>query len=299
MLEGLCLNWGFYFTSVVSSQLGSSDIQKSIQTHLPDSPRFHSNLPSTNSHNYAKTLRRNRKIASRIFRRVFLARLIIFTLFVEKVDLCRDPYAPFDEYRKRWLLLQVLPQLGHPKTWDVFDKLAGLLSSASDAWVMSSSQTYLERARELSACEKEGTQEPTPFFCVLDEAQFAATQHAQSFRSDQNDCPRPILREIVRAWEEQSSGQGVFMVVAGTGISKDVVDSAMTSAIMKESKYRWCSDTGAFDKPDIQRQYLIEYLPKSLIQSEPGARLLQRLWYWLRGRYVVISLSFMSKDRLS
>ncbi|XP_006457031.1 hypothetical protein AGABI2DRAFT_122905 [Agaricus bisporus var. bisporus H97] len=286
LFEGLCQNWGFYFTSLVdSSQLGSSDVQKSIQAYIPHSFRFHFNLPSPNSNNYATALRRNRCIARRIFRRVLLARLIIFTLFAEKMDLCRDPHSSFDEYKKRWLLLQVLPQLGHPKTWDIFDKLASLLSTASDNWVTSSSQSYLERARELSASEQEGFQEQTPFFCVLDEAQYAATQHTDSFRSDQNDCSRPILREIVRAWEEQSCGQGVFMVVAGTGISKDVVDSAMTSAIMKDSRYRWCSDTGAFDTPETQRQYLTEYLPKSLVQSESGMRLLDRLWYWLHGRH--------------
>lgn len=74
------------------------------------------------------------------------------------------------------------------------------------------------------------------------------------------------------------------MVVAGTGISKDVVDQAMASAIMKDSRYRWCSDTGAFDDPSIQQRYLKKYLPKSLLESPTGVRLLERTWYWLHGR---------------
>lgn len=46
----------------------------------------------------------------------------------------------------------------------------------------------------------------------------------------------PILSEIVRTWEGQLVGHGVFIVVGGTGISKDIVDQAMTSAIMKASR---------------------------------------------------------------
>lgn len=74
------------------------------------------------------------------------------------------------------------------------------------------------------------------------------------------------------------------MVVAGTGISKDVVDQAMASAIMKESKYRWCSDTGAFDDIQIQRRYIERYLPASFASSLSGKRLMERINYWLRGR---------------
>ena len=82
-----------------------------------------------------------------------------------------------------------------------------------------------------------------------------------------------------------SHGWTIFMVVAGTGISKNVVDQAMASAIMKDSKYRWSSDTGAFDSPEEQGRYLRRYLPKVLINSKEGVRLMQRVWHWLRGRY--------------
>ena len=126
----------------------------------------------------------------------------------------------------------------------------------------------------------------TALFCVLEaQVRYAAAQHNSSFRSDQNGSYRPILREIVEAWEGQSFGQGVFMVVAGTGISKDVVDQAMASAIMKDSRYRWCSDTGAFDLQHVQTHYLRKYLPQGLLQTEAGVRLLERVWHWLHERY--------------
>ena len=303
LLEGLCENWGFYFTSLVdSSLLGSSDVQNSIQTHVPDSSSFRRVLPLSSSSGYEAALITNREIASRVFRQIFLARLMIFNLFAEtmsnfiktkpELDVV-DPHV----YKARWLLLQLQPSFVHPQVWDVFDELSCKLSNASDSFINTTTKMLLSTVRSsLSVVVQPGdpitasqmsTAETaqTPLFCVLDEAQYAATQHNSSFRSDQNGSYRPILREIVKAWEGQSFGQGVFMIVAGTGISKDVVDQAMASAIMKDSRYRWCSDTGAFDVQHIQTHYLRKYLPQSLLQTEAGVRLLERVWYWLHGRY--------------
>ena len=306
-MEGLCENWGFYFTSLVdSSLLGSSDVQNSIQTHVPDSPSFRRVLPLSSSPAYEVALKTNREIASRIFRQIFLARLMVFNLFADSMGNHIKENPELDDvdphiYKARWLLLQLQPSFVHPQVWDVFDELSCKLSGASDSFINTTTKTLLSTIRSnLSLAVQPGnpttvlqlsTAETaqTPLFCVLDEAQYAATQHNSSFRSDQNGSYRPILREIVKAWEGQSFGQGVFMVVAGTGISKDVVDQAMASAIMKDSRYRWCSDTGAFDLQDVQKRYLRKYLPQSLLQTDAGARLLERVWYWLHGRYVCFS----------
>ena len=227
---------------------------------------------------------------------------MIFDLFAETMSDDIKTKTKLDDvdphiYKTRWLLLQLQPSFVHPEVWDVFDELSCKLSGASDSFINTTTKTLLSTIRShLSLVIQPGgdpTTTPqmstaetaqTPLFCVLDEAQYAATQHNSSFRSDQNASYRPILREIVKAWEGQSFGQGVFMVVAGTGISKDVVDQAMASAIMKDSRYRWCSDTGAFDNQDVQTHYLRKYLPQSLLQSEAGVRLLERVWYWLHGR---------------
>ena len=227
---------------------------------------------------------------------------MIFNLFAETTSDFIKTKPDLDDvdprvYKARWLLLQLQPSFVHPQVWDVFDELSCKLSNASDSFINTTTKTLLSTVRSnLSAVVQPGdpstalqmsTAETaqTPLFCVLDEAQYAATQHNSSFRSDQNGSYRPILREIVKAWEGQSFGQGVFMVVAGTGISKDVVDQAMASAIMKDSRYRWCSDTGAFDFQHVQTHYMRKYLPQSLLQSESGVRLLERVWYWLHGRY--------------
>lgn len=74
----------------------------------------------------------------------------------------------------------------------------------------------------------------------------------------------------------------MFMVVDGTSISKDVVDQAMVSAIMKDSRHRWCSDTRAFDESEVQRWYLAKYLPRSVLNKAAGKRVMKRVWYWLQ-----------------
>jgi hypothetical protein len=296
-LEGLCSHWGFYFTSLVdSSLLGSSDVQNSIRTYLPDSPRFRSTLPPPDSAQYEPALKANRENAGRLFSQVFLARLLIFDLFAEIMNQVRAKNEPQDLYKQRWLLLQLQPSLLHPQVWDIFDHLVGKLSKATDVYINTRTKALLARIRRFCSSKDvdagNSTSQSsiyitkTPLFCVLDEAQYAATQHCSAFRSDHSKAHRPVLREIVRAWEGQSIGQGVFMVVAGTGISKEVVDQAMSSAIMKDSKYRWCSDTGAFDNIQIQRKYILKYLPPSLVQSFSGRRLLERMGYWLHGRSI-------------
>jgi hypothetical protein len=276
--------------------LGSSDIQNSIRTHIPDTKGFRSTLPPAGSSGYDAALKANREIASRIFRQIFLARLMIFNLFAETMNACLKTCEDSRTYRSRWLLFQLWPSFVHPQVWDIFDELSCKLSGATDGFINATTKILLTNIRKLCSTVQSDTTSPEPkqlsfadtvqlpLFCVLDEAQHAATQHSSSFRSEQNGAHRPILREIVKAWEGQSFGQGVFMVVAGTGISKDVVDQSMASAIMKDSRYRWCSDTGAFDSQDVQRRYLERYLPRDLLSSESGQRLLERVWHWLHGR---------------
>ena len=84
LLEGLCAHWGFYFTSLVdSSRLGSSDVQNTIETHLPHTPHFKVNLPPPGSSGYQAALDVKREIAGSLFKKVFLARLVLFSAFVE------------------------------------------------------------------------------------------------------------------------------------------------------------------------------------------------------------------------
>lgn len=287
---------------VDSSQLGSTDIQNAIDIHLPRDSRFTPSLPTIEDVSHFQQLRqeeiltRNREVATFIFSRIFLARLIIFDQFVRVMIQIEGHDKDANFYREKWLYIQLRPLLVFPEM-DVFDCLSTVLvKHAPNAYVeqqtqalLASLQTNLRVQPEKKGIASYTSAVPrTPIFCVLDEAQYAASSYSSAFRSASNPMsPRPVLREIVRSWEMQGAAHGVFMVVAGTGISKDVVDQAMASAIMKDSRYRWSSDTGAFDSEEQQEAYLRKYLPSDLLASQSGKRLLQRVCHWLRGRYVI------------
>jgi hypothetical protein len=198
-------------------------------------------------------------------------------------ELGRDSRLSLDDYRKQWLILQVMPRLGHPEGRDIFHDLASRLSNASNDWVISRSKYYLERVHDLiSSSEKRRTRKKTTLFCVLDEAQLA--EYTDSHCSKEED-ERTMVGEIVGVWEEQSCWEfsDLFMVVTGTGFFKERVESAMKSHL-RRSVYRNHTETGAFSTREAQRRYLTEYLPRTLYNSDSGRRLIRRLWYWLHGR---------------
>ncbi|KAF9075350.1 hypothetical protein BDP27DRAFT_1443746 [Rhodocollybia butyracea] len=66
----------------------------------------------------------------------------------------------------------------------------------------------------------------------------------------------------------------VKFVVAGTVIPPE----HFQSKIGEWDDFRWCSDTGSFDNPDVQRQYISQFLPPDLRNSDNGRILLDRMW---------------------
>ncbi|KAJ3924564.1 MAG: hypothetical protein NXY57DRAFT_857270, partial [Lentinula lateritia] len=49
--------------------------------------------------------------------------------------------------------------------------------------------------------------------------------------------------------------------------------------------FRWCSDTGSFNDPEDHRRYVSQFMPVSFASSVTGQALIDRMWYWLRGRH--------------
>ena len=133
LLEGLCQSWGFYFTSFVdSSLLGSGDIQNAIQTAIPHDSHFHPVLPPATSREYQSAVSRNEAVAERAFKRAFLARALLFNLFIDAMKADKGSSQTADDYRRKWLLLQLQPSILHPKIWDPFVDLTHKLSACSD-----------------------------------------------------------------------------------------------------------------------------------------------------------------------
>ena len=285
LLEGLCQSWGFYFTSFVdSSLLGSGDIQNAIQTTIPHDSHFHPVLPRATSREYQSAVARNEAVAGRVFKRVFLARALLFDLFIDAMKADRGSKTVGD-YRRKWLLLQLQPSILHAKIWDPFHDLTHKLSACSDPDLIKMTKKVLRRIR--SALSRSAPSSGSvPLYCVVDEAQFAATQHTAAFCStNSNDTiPRPILRPLVQTISALTLGYGVFFVLAGTGLSQSSVDATMASAVMKESRYRWCYDTGAFEGWDGMSSWVRRFVPDWVFEGPAGNRLKERMGYWLSGR---------------
>ncbi|KAK2467560.1 hypothetical protein APHAL10511_000415 [Amanita phalloides] len=294
LLEGLCQNWGLYFTSSVdSSHLGSHDIEQTIQTTIPNDPGFCATLPSPTKPDYQSKLAHNEKLAGRVFKRVFLARLLIFDLFIATMHKVRvgNSNLPMDEFKRRWLLLQIQPSI-LPASFDVFANLTHILLAHSDVSVDMKIREMLGCIRNaLSPSCGSSTPTPTsgrmPLYCIIDEAQFAATKHTSAFRSSHpNDAiPRPVLRPLIQTISALTVGQRVFLIIAGTGLSQSTVDATVASAVMKESRYRWCSDIGSFGGWCGMSTWVRRFVPDWVFNGSRGERLKERMGYWLNGRH--------------
>ncbi|KAJ7770115.1 hypothetical protein B0H16DRAFT_1517308 [Mycena metata] len=281
MLEGLCLHWGFYFASVVdTNNVGSYDLEKTIESYIPNSPGFIQDLSTTaGTTERMLSLEQNRRIASRRFTEVLLARVIIFQLFIDIIQQCRDVLEP----KKLWLLIQINPwRLGYAGS-DFFVDLTIALRDAPTKWVQDEISARLTQAREwcYSGFKR------VPFFIVLDEAQHAARNHFSAFRSEQSHLiHRPVLREIIRAWLiDFFRHLGWWLIISGTGIDRDVIQQVMVSALMKPAAYRTQSNDGAFADSNSHITFMRQYIPQRVLMAPSGEALLERMSYWLHGRH--------------
>ncbi|KAJ7154196.1 hypothetical protein C8R46DRAFT_1118978 [Mycena filopes] len=274
--EGLCRHWGFYFTSVVDSGLGSNDIGRifkdddillGLEMTLPptDSPRF----PVVRDGNI-------RAVHSQ-FNSILLARLLVFQLFAE----CICAAGVSDEHKKIWLLFQLNPSLPRSSS-DVFELLSSYLTDNDDLYIQDHIHYTQQRLREsLATATHDALGRLLPdfhLFYVLDEAQIPATTFPDAFH--ENGVSYPILREIMGCWAQYSSPREISYVIAGIEIPRRAFDGASNSELL-----RWCSDTGSFDQKAVQRRYVLKYLPPALATSATGEYLLERIWRWCRGRY--------------
>ena len=282
LLEGLCQHWGFYYTSHVDSGfLGSVDLQSAIQS-IPEDEKFCCHLPpSTSSVS-------NDKIAGRIFKRVFLARLLIFHLFIEAMKANTSPDNGFTEgnfidYRRKWVHFQLQPSF-FTKISDPFHDLTHKLSAYLDSELHHLTRDVLDHVRNTlrSSTSSSGC---TPLYWIIDEARFAAKEHTDAFRSKDME-PRPVLRPLVQTFTALTSGFDVI-ILAGTGLSQSDVDDTMTSGVMKESSYRKCYDTGAFDGwggRSGMSSWVKMFVPPWILEEADRKRLEECMGYWLKGR---------------
>lgn len=224
-----------------------------------------------------KTRDANRIAASRQFLTLLYARTCIFRVFLECASNMLGGIT--EDHKGHWLLIQLMPQalLGLP---DVFSAFTQLVAGASIDDLRTTIQEELGRIRHLLATHSE---QPA-LFCVLDEAQVPTSKLSDYFRSD-NDAaqPRPILREIIRAWMHSIPN----LIISGTGVSMQEMETVLGSVVAKEGPQpKTETDLGAFDNEQSQRAYLECYLPPNFLDSDAGKLVASRIGYWLHGRCV-------------
>ncbi|KAL5522871.1 hypothetical protein ACEPAG_8889 [Sanghuangporus baumii] len=300
LFEGLNMHWGFYFTTLVdplNHNLGSRDIQQAIDDYIPLSRGFVRKPETLGAEHEHVAYKSNHLIAERRVIQVLTARIIFFEHFL-KIARETSLDGSVDKFKKHWLFLQLCSAnlLGR----DVFMDLTKELTDASDEVLLKGTlvaHATLTKLQEEFSLDKD-------FFFVLDEAQVALDRLQGSFCSEQKEkVKRPVLRPIIRSWQLATEFP---IIVSGTGLSIDVVNEVVTSAVMKVNAFARATRTGAFDDESRQREYILRYMPPDLAGSESGKALLRRAWNYARGRHrftsvlvtELLKFSFQSPHRI-
>lgn len=289
LLDGLCHCWGIYFTCRAEFPSGGSkDLRDASNT-----------LPKFQSWGGAGDVRA--KAAKRALSMLVCSRIFLFKKFVEALPEGITAVAA----RKRWTFLQVVPPL--ISYLDLFVLLFRSLRHG-DEFEMN---TYVETTlTEITSNHPHlfqddlGSLSNFKLWAVLDEAQAASTMHQGIFpsTSDPSTLKHSFLHEAHLYLMNSDLFSGI--VLSGTGLSVEAVNEAIRSSYAKEMPSIGLSkvftDTGSFMDADIHKKYILGYLDMDL-NNYSHQRLLERMVYWLRGRYRptagLISI-FLSEDNL-
>lgn len=316
MLEHLCSNWGLYFTcDQMLSGVGSQDVadaSERIRLHpdftekLPDRLRLPKPPPTSHQwearlkdwtktpqgKKYEKALNVNVTIAHCELLVILLARLYVFRRFLTILgpDTTRWP----QHCKRTWLYLQLYP--GLLSGGDIFKEL---IVSINNVFLQGNLDRKLTILRRLSttviACIRDHVALLPQDYIVpfgVDESQRAAIEMEQGFSSSKWGVPKGFLRELAKCWNDECVKNHLkkTFIFTGTGLSKALIDDALSSIIMKPGTVEDVHDTGGFDDGLVQARYVREYFPPQ-IWEQSGEDLMRRVHYWLRGRYAIQSSS--------
>ncbi|KAF8510678.1 hypothetical protein BU17DRAFT_97886 [Hysterangium stoloniferum] len=269
-LEGLCLNWGLYLSCRTTGgpASGSKDVEVATEKILPSLSTWHTGEMGENA-----------TAAHRVFAMLLCARVLILKQFVQHVPVNTGATLA----RRRWVLAQVLPPSLNFQNKDLFVRVLWTLRSA-DPEIMDSimTSTLHELTTNRNDLFPEGSR--TRLFVVIDEAQVAADNMKEYFRSDTGTDMRPILREMYKYFLNTELFTG--FILSGTGLSMKVVGSVSAGSAKNTgaSGTRVFTDIGRFTKDDSsQLDYIRRYL--TLSDNNSDRRLLERMVYWFSGRH--------------
>ncbi|KAK1222584.1 hypothetical protein PQX77_014557 [Marasmius sp. AFHP31] len=320
LLEAMAQNWGFYFLcrNPRREGLGSSDMFEVFDRLFKEDSQFR---PSHLYSFYQKplppeeeqVLADNVGVARRLFIPVLLSRLIIFRQFIElmishlPIDAAGSTFC--GPYYLRWLYLQLHPSILDQRQPDVFLVMAEAIRVAfgndidtMEYWVvatMEALQPLLRRFEDqATALFREGETDGLPtdvtdLFIVIDEAQDAAEAFPHAFRSSSGQASRPALRELVHIWGTLlptiATRKGVNLswtfIITGTGMSVNLVRDAISSTSVKRGPFSDFHSIGAFEWEGDQLAYIRKYVPQCILDTSSGKILVERMGFWLIGRY--------------
>ncbi|KAF7301383.1 hypothetical protein MIND_00703500 [Mycena indigotica] len=213
----------------------------------------------------SKEPRKRVERASTYFNAIFLARLLLFLLFLEA-----QGGALSEQAKKHWLTLQLEPQRieGDPfGDADPFEDLSRILLKHDSGSLPREIENTLAKIQVIIGHE--------PLFLVLDEASDAIDLFSGCNLGDTS-----ALQIALQTWMAVTNNT-CPIICAGIAIPPEkFVHGA-------GSDFQWTSDTGAFDDPIRQGEYVARFLPPTLRNSPEGRFLIARAWRWLRGRHRV------------
>ena len=271
-MEGLTKYWGFYFVAGQDVNfVGVNDLEKALQG-VASYMEWVSDLSRLETGAQTAQNETNIRIAAKAFKKVVVARIVVFDLFLELVIATEGSL--LGKHRRTWLLFQLSDALSpgdrgtHP-----FIRIGECLNHASErdldemlGRLRRVLQKYLPRSSLIFA---------------LDEAQVAMRLYPNPFLSSTNtQAFRSVLREIVRVFTRLP----VKLVVSGTGLSLAEVSESLNSGVGKLENFELFHNLGMFDTWPKMKATLQKYIPPSVLESHSGGRLQQRIWEYLSGR---------------
>ncbi|KAG6883289.1 hypothetical protein C0993_006982, partial [Termitomyces sp. T159_Od127] len=267
-------HWGLYITCHADGTEARA-LDTTLDRRIYQEGDFVRILPHTSSLVYQALLAKNREIAARRFSASLLAHLFILRDFLKACD-AADAIQEIHK-KRRWLLAQLACDLLH---WsDPFQGILVAIEWEPLEYINEQLKTVIKDVQNLlpESVRTDG------FYVVIDEANVAIREIWSSQNSDSG--PYPALKEIIRTWRDclaSFEGFPITFVVAGTQIPQ----SYFPPSSQEWSLWRWTSDTGAFDDPEIQKEYVLSFLPPSLVQTPRVQALFRRIWDWCRPRQV-------------
>jgi hypothetical protein len=271
MLEGLTKYWGFYLVAIPDANgVGITDLHHALE-RVTEYDTWNSDLSSLPSEKRRNQDELNRRITSKLFRKILAARIVVFTLFLELAIQVDGNLR--DNHRRIWLLFQLSDNLD-PLNPHPFIRIIECLDNASDKAL----DALIGRLDGIIGKHLSGSK----FIIGLDEAQRAARLYPRAFLSSiNNNNFRSILREMARVFTKP---RHVRLVVSGTGLSLAEVRDAMASGVSKPETVHLFHKLGMFDTWPKIEPFLRRYIPDSIWDIRSGHHLQRRIREYLLGR---------------